>query len=61
MVDVHVRAGIQPADMAVVLPSHFIGGTTVLAEDGEDLAVAPSLALAVAADHEPITWARLQI
>ena len=45
MVDVHVRAGIEPAHVAVLLPSHLVGRGAVLAEHSKNLAVSRSFAL----------------
>ena len=51
---VGVCAGIEPADVAVVLPPDHEGRPAVLAEHLDDLAVVLGFAGVVGADHEPI-------
>ena len=51
---VRVRAGIEPADMTVLLPADHERGRAVLAEHLEDLAVMLGLAGVVRADDQAV-------
>lgn len=57
---VRVRAGIEPAYVAVLLPPHYEGRRAIVAEHLEDLAVVLGFTGVVGADDQAVARAGAQ-